>query len=132
MFSKDNVLRDRFTYFGRMKLCRVVFGTLFLRRSRFAEIVDRIQEREKEIEELLQKVLEEERQKKEEEEKKKKEDEAKNRAEVEEDAIEAAEAAPSSNAPEAGDKRKRGNFFQRMMHALRRRFGGPRGTRSQG
>ncbi|ELU18501.1 hypothetical protein CAPTEDRAFT_188339 [Capitella teleta] len=95
---------------------------------------EQIQEREKEIEELLQKVLEEERQKKEEEEKKKKEEEDAKKAEpeVDEDIIECADAAPAESAPPGEEpKKKRGNLFQRMVHALRKRFGHERGTRAQ-
>ena len=100
-----------------------------------SEIVDRITEREKEIEDLLKKVLEDEQRKKEEEEKK---EQAKNKPEGEqpaEEVIECTEAPKAEGAPpmqedgpeEDGEpKKKRANFFARMVNALRKRFGNRR------
>lgn len=100
-----------------------------------SEIVERITEREKEIEDLLKKVLEEEeKKKKEEEERKKKEEEAaKAQQEVTDDIIECADAPQSESAPPSAEpKKKRGNLFQRMVNALRKRFGNQRSSRAQG
>ena len=91
-------------------------------------MVDHINTKEKEIDNLVKEVL------KAEEEKKRQERPGKGGLEpVQEEDVIAVDNAPAESAPpgdEEPKKKKRGNIFTRMVHALRKRFSGNRRSRA--